>query len=309
MTVIEIPRWGGPELLTRVDRPIPTPGAGEVLIAVEAVGMNPVDVKVRSGQYSAAFGENFPVVLGRDFAGTVAGVGDGVDAWSVGDPVLGTLRLAPRLGAYSTHIVVRDAALARRPAGVDAVTAAALPVAGLTAWQALVETTMVSPGQRVLIHAGAGGVGHLAVQLAARLGAHVIATASPRNAEFLRDLGAHEVYDYTSGRFEDDLDPVHAVIDGVGDDVLTRSYRVLVPGGIVGTLPNRPDQAEAEAAGVRAALVFVRPDAMQLEGLAAMVADGRLRVHVEKTFSFADVQQAHDLQAAGHVRGKLVLVP
>jgi NADPH:quinone reductase-like Zn-dependent oxidoreductase len=309
MTAIEIPHWGGPELLTAVEHPLPVPGPGEVLVEVEAVGMNPVDVKVRAGQYSAAFGEDFPVVLGRDFSGIVAAVGDGVTAWSPGDAVLGTLRLAPRLGAYASHLVVRDAALARRPAGMDAATAAALPVAGLTAWQALVETTMTSPGQRVLIHAGAGGVGHLAVQLAHRLGAHVIATASPRNRDFLLDLGADEVYDYTAGRFEDDLEPVHVVIDGVGGDVLTRSYRVLVPGGIVGTLPNRPDAAEAEAAGVRAALVFVRPDAVQLEGLAAMVADGRLRVHVERTFGFDQVQEAHEVQAAGHVRGKLVLLP
>jgi NADPH:quinone reductase-like Zn-dependent oxidoreductase len=309
MTAIEIPSWGGSELLTLVEHPVPTPGAGEVLVAVEAVGMNPVDVKVRAGTYSAAFGENFPVVLGRDFAGTVAAVGEGVTDWAVGDPVFGTLRLAPRLGAYATHVVVRDAALARRPAGLDAVTAAALPVAGLTAWQALVETAMVSPGQRVLVHAGAGGVGHMAVQLASRLGAYVIATASARNADFLKSLGADEVYDYTSGNFEDDLDPVDVVIDGVGNEVLSRSYKVLVPGGIAATLPNLPDKAEAEALGVRVALTFVRPDAVQLEGLAAMVADGRLTVHVDRTFSFAEVREAHELQGSGHVRGKLVLVP
>ena len=309
MSAIEIPGWGGAELLTMVEHPVPTPGAGEVLVAVEAVGMNPVDVKVRAGTYSAAFGENFPVVLGRDFAGTVAGIGDGVTAWSVGDAVFGTLRFSPRLGAYASHLVVKDAALARRPEGVSAITAAALPVAGLTAWQALVETAAVSPGQRVLVHAGAGGVGHMAVQLAARLGAYVIATASARNKEFLVSLGADEVYDYTAGNFEDDLDPVDVVIDGVGGDVLSRSYKVLVPGGIAATLPNMPDQAEAEAAGVRVALTFVRPDALQLEGLASMVADGRLTVHIEETFTFAEVREAHDRQASGHVRGKLVLVP
>lgn len=309
MTAIEIASWGGPQLLTLVEHAVPKPGPGEVLVAVEAVGMNPVDVKVRAGTYSAAFGENFPVVLGRDFAGTVAAVGDGVTAWAPGDPVLGTLRVAPRLGAYASHILVRDAALARRPAGLDAVTAAGLPVAGLTAWQALVETAQVSPGQRVLVHAGAGGVGHLAVQLAKHLGAYVVATASARNAEFLKSLGADEVYDYTSGKFEDDLDPVDVVIDGVGNDVLSRSYKVLVPGGIAATLPNMPDKAEAEALGVRVALTFVRPDAVQLEGLAAMVAEGRLKVHVDRTFAFAEVREAHDLQGSGHVRGKLVLVP
>jgi NADPH:quinone reductase-like Zn-dependent oxidoreductase len=309
MTAIELPAWGGADLLTVVERPVPTPGPGEVRVAVEAVGMNPVDVKVRDGKYSAAFGEDFPIVLGRDFSGRVDAMGEGVEIWSVGDAVLGTLRMSPRLGAYASHVVVRDAALARRPDGMDATTAAALPVAGLTAWQAIVESAAVSPGQRVLVQAGAGGVGHLVVQLARRLGAHVIATASARNRDFVLGLGAHEVIDYTAGPFEDGLEPVDVVIDGIGGDVFSRSLKVLKPGGIAVTMPNYPDQAEAEALGVRAVLVFVRPDAMQLEGLTAMVADGRLKVHVDRTFSFGQVREAHELQGSGHARGKLVLTP
>jgi NADPH:quinone reductase-like Zn-dependent oxidoreductase len=310
MTAIEIPSWGGSEVLTLVEHPLPSPGPGEVRVRIEAVGINPADVKIRNGTYSAVYGDPFPMVLGRDFSGVVDAVGDDTEAWQVGDAVIGTLRFAPRQGGYASHIVVRDAALARRPAGVDAATAAALPVAGLTAWQALIEGAMVAPGQRVLIHAAAGGVGHVAVQLARRLGAYVIGTASPRNHDFVRSLGAHEVIDYTAGPFEDALSaPVDAVLDAMGGEILDRSLRVLVPNGIAVTMPSRPDPALAESLGVRVGLVFVRPDAVQLEGLAAMVADGRLSVHVQQTFTFEQVREAHDLLWDGHVRGKLVLVP
>jgi len=310
MTAVEIPSWGDADVLTVAHHPIPAFGERDVLVQIEAAGVNPVDYKVRAGTYSAAFGEAFPIVLGRDFAGRVMDVGSKVSSWKAGDDVLGTLRMDPRLGCYASHIVVSDAVMARRPAGMDANTGAALPIAGLTAWQALVEVAAVSPGQRVLVQAAAGGVGHMAVQLAHHLGAEVIATASERNHEFVRSLGADSVIDYTKGRFEDALlEPVDVVIDCFGGDVYTRSLHVLKPGGIVVTMAARPDPAEAEALGVRGALVFVRPDAVQLEGLAAMVADGRLRVHVERAYSLTDAAAAHREQETGHVRGKLVLVP
>jgi len=309
MTVVEIPSWGGAELLRSATRPIPTPRGRQLLVEVDAIGVNPVDAKVRAGRYAAAFGEDFPIVLGRDFSGRIAAVGDQVTAWRLGDEVLGTLRMEPRLGCYCSHVLVTDAAMARRPAGVPATTAAALPVAGLTAWQALVECAMVGPGQRVLVHAAAGGVGHLAVQLARYLGAEVIATASARNHDFVRELGAHEVIDYTAVDFETAIDPVDVVIDGVGGEVYDRSLRVLVPGGICVTMPDRPDPAKAEALGVRGVLVFVRPDQVQLEGLAAMVADGRLTVHVDRVVPLADAAEVHREVETGHSRGKQVLLP
>jgi NADPH:quinone reductase-like Zn-dependent oxidoreductase len=179
----------------------------------------------------------------------------------------------------------------------------------MTAWQALVECAMVSPGQRVLVHAAAGGVGHLAVQLARHLGADIIATASARNHDFVRGLGADEVIDYNAVDFVSAVDPVDVVIDGVGGDVYDRSLRVLKPGGVCVTMPDRPDPAKAEALGVRGVLVFVRPDQVQLEGLAAMVADGRLTVHVDRVAPLADAADVHREIETGHVRGKQVLVP
>jgi len=309
MSAVEIPTWGDADLLVLHERAMPSYGPHEVLVRIDAVGVNPVDFKVRGGNYSAAFGENFPMVLGRDFAGQVLAVGAEVSAWKVGDDVLGTLRMAPRLGCYATHIVVSDTAMALRPAGLDATRAAGLPVAGLTAWQALVEMAGVVAGQRILVQAAAGGVGHLVVQLAKFLGAHVTATASPSNHDFLRELGADEVIDYNTTRFEDVVSDLDAVIDCVGGDVLDRSLHVLKPGGIAITMAARPDNELAESLGVRVALIFVRPDAVQLQGLADMVADGRLVVHVEQTFPLAAAKDAHLNQETGHVRGKVVLIP
>jgi len=309
MTVVEIPSWGEADVLTVATRPIPAFGGRDVLIELDGIGVNPVDFKVRGGNYSAAFGEDFPMVLGRDFTGRVVDAGADVSTWKAGDEVLGTLRMDPRLGCYATHLVVTDAVLARRPAGMSAAVAAALPVAGLTAWQAIVEVAMVSPGQRVLVQAAAGGVGHLAVQLAHYVGAEVIATASARNHDFLRSLGASTVFDYTKDRFEDVVEPVDVVIDCVGGEVYERSLHVLKPGGIAVTMASRPQPELAESLGVRGALVFVRPDQIQLEGLATMVADGRLSVHVDRTFPLAEAADAHRLQETGHVRGKLVLIP
>lgn len=307
-TAVELPEWGGPELLTVATGPIPDPGPAGILIHTHAVGLNPVDWKVRSGVYAAAYDIPFPIVLGRDFSGTVLAAGpDAAGDWQPGDEVVGTLAFEPKLGAYATHLVVTDAALARRPETVAVDQAAALPVGGITAWQALHEVAEVQPGQKVLVHAGAGGVGHLTVQLAAEAGCIVTATCSPHNADFVRNLGATQTFDYTSGRFEDTLQGFDVVVDCVGGDVLDRSYAVLTKGGIAVTMANRPDPQLAESLGVRVALVFMRPDAEQLAMLLGKVADGSLSVHVDASYPLADVAEAHQVLEQGHVRGKLVL--
>jgi len=197
--------------------------------------------------------------------------------------------------------------MALRPATVSVEQAAALPVGAITAYQALHEVAQVRAGQRVLVQAGAGGVGHLAIQLAKAAGCEVTATCSAHNAAFVTDLGADHTFDYTSGRFEDVLSGFDVVIDGVGGDVLERSYQVLKPGGIAVTMPDRPDEAKAEALGVRVGLAFMRPDAAQLADLLAMVGSGALRVHVDASYPLAEVAAAHVVLEAGHVRGKLVL--
>ena len=307
-TAVELPEWGGSELLTLANSPVPRPGPAEVLLRTHAAGMNPVDWKVRSGTYKAAFDIPFPIVLGRDFSATVLEAGpEAAGDWQPGDEVVGTLAFEPKIGAYATHLVVTDAALARRPETVSVDQAAALPVAGITAWQALHEVAEVKPGQTVLVHAGAGGVGHLTVQLAAEAGCVVTATCSPHNADFVRNLGATTAFDYTSAPFEAQLRDFDVVVDCVGGDVLDRSYALLRPGGIAVTMADRPDPHAAEAAGVRVALVFMRPDAEQLSMLLGKVADGSLSVHVDASYPLSEVQAAHDVLQDGHVRGKLVL--
>lgn len=305
----EIGERGGPEVFASVEHPVPVPEADQILIRTHAVGLNPVDWKVRAGVYSAAANLPFPLTLGRDFSGTVVAVGpSAVGGWEPGDEVVGTCKFDPPMGAYSTHIVVRDTTLVRRPETVSARDAAALPIGAMTAWQALHEVAHVEAGQRVLVHAAAGGVGHFAVQLAKAAGCEVVATCSPVNDAFVRELGADQTVDYNAAPFEDQVvTGFDVVIDGVGGDVLERSYRVLKPGGIAVTMATKPDPAGAEALGVRTELVFHRQDPAILAALLDLVAAGTLSVHVDAAYALADVAAAHTVLEDGHVRGKLIL--
>jgi NADPH:quinone reductase-like Zn-dependent oxidoreductase len=305
---MEIAERGGPEVFTEVTHPVPVPGAAQILIRTHAAGMNPVDWKVRAGVYSAAENFPFPITVGRDFSGTVLAVGaEAAGGWQVGDEVVGTCMFDPPMGAYSTHLVVTDAAMVRRPETVSPHDAAALPIGAMTAWQALHEVAEVKPGQRVLVHAGAGGVGHFVVQLAKAAGCEVVATCSPVNDDFLRGLGADQTVDYNAAPFEEQVTGFDVVIDGVGGDVLERSYGVLKPGGIAVTMAFRPDPAAAEALGVRTALVFHRQDPALLESLLDMVARGDLSVHIDASYPLAEAAAAQTVLEGGHVRGKLVL--
>jgi NADPH:quinone reductase-like Zn-dependent oxidoreductase len=296
--------------------PTPAPLPSEVLVRVHAVGLNPVDWKTRLGAPTparAAIGEA-PYVLGWEVSGVVESVGHGVHLHAPGDEVFGLIWF-PRPGrAYADYVTAPSRQLVRKPSSVGHVEAAALPLAGLTAWHALTEVAQVQPGQRVLIHAAAGGVGHLAVQIARELGAHVIATASASRHDWLRELGAQQVVDYRTTKFEDVVEPVDVVIDLVGDRVdstSTRSVGVIKPGGILvrvapGQAPDLDDKAAQ--AGIRTSTgILVEPDGEGLKQLAALLADGRLSVEVEKTFDLPEVARAHRLGEGDHVRGKIVL--
>ena len=304
----EIPEYGGVELFRLAEHPVPRPKPDQVLIRTHAAGLNPADYKVRAGRYSAAYGEAFPMVIGRDFSGTVLAAGpDAAGDWRPGDEVVGTLAFEPKSGGYSTHVVTSDAALVRRPELVSPVDAAAVPIAAMTAWQALHEVANVQAGQRVLVHAAAGGVGHFTTQLAHQAGCEVVGTCSPHNADFVRSLGADHVVDYTASPFEEQVTGFDVVIDCVGGEVLHRSYDVLRPGGLAVTMADRPDPAAAEAKGVRVELVFHRQDPELLAQLLERVAAGTLSVHVDATYPLAEVATAHTVLEDGHVRGKLVL--
>jgi NADPH:quinone reductase-like Zn-dependent oxidoreductase len=304
----EIPAWGAADSFAIAEHEVPSPGPSQVLVRTHNAGLNPVDAKVRAGAYGAAMGAEFPLVLGRDFSGTVIAVGaDAEGGWSAGDEVVGTLAFNPALGSYSTHILTADAAMTRRPETVSPSDAAALPIAAMTAWQALHDVAKVQAGQKVLVQAGAGGVGHFAVQLAALAGCEVTATCSAHNAEFVLGLGASRAVDYNEAPFEEQVTGFDAVIDCVGGDVLERSYTVLKPGGIAVTMAARPDPEAAEKLGVRTELVFHRQDASLLADLLELVASGKLSVHVDASYPLAEVAAAHAVIEDGHVRGKLVL--
>ncbi len=300
---------GGPEVLHVVETERPLPGDGEILVRVHAAGVNPADWKTRSrGMFGT--GALPPFTLGFDVAGVVAAVGRGVTLFQPGDPVFGMPRFPHPAGAYAEYVTAPARHFAPRPRGLDHIQAAALPLASLTAWQALVDTADVRPGQRVLIHAAAGGVGHLAVQIAKARGAYVIGTASAGKHGLLRSLGVDEPVDYRAEDFAEAVRDVDVVLDTLGGAIRARSLRTLRPGGrLISIVPMDEDfPAEAaEAAGVRAVFMLVEPDQHALREITALVEDGRLRVLVDQVFPLEDAARAHTLGETGRTTGKIVL--
>lgn len=305
--------FGGPEVLRveQVPRPVPLPT--EVLVRVHAAGINPVDWKTRGGTGMADVLGSPPFTLGWDVSGVVEEVGFGVTTLKAGDEVYGMPWFPRAASAYAEYLTAPARQLARKPATVDHVHAAAVPLAALTAWQAIVDTAHVQPGQRVLITAAAGGVGHFAVQLARHLGAHVITTASAARHSWLRELGADETIDYTTTRFEEAVKDLDVVIDLVGDAhdlTSTRSLKVLRPGGLLVAIPAGVSQQlarAAEAAGVRATPFLVEPDGAALTTITQLIDGAEVVVEVGETFPLEQASVAHARGEAGHTRGKLVL--
>lgn len=306
MKAIRFHTYGGPEVLVLEDAPQPEAGANELLIRVAAAGVNPLDWKVRAGHVKNWLQHQLPLIPGWDVSGTVAATGTGVSGFKEGDEVFGMLDFS-RNGAYAEYAVAQAAELARKPAPVSHINAASLPIAALTAWQALFDVARLTAGQTVLIHGAAGGVGHFAVQLAKWKGAQVIATASARNAGFARELGADRVIDYQATLFEEAVRGVDVVLDTIGGDTQERSWQTLKKGGVlVATLGIAIPQA-ARDFGVRGEGVFVHANAGQLSQIAALIEAKQLRPYISGTPQLADAARAHELSEAGHVRGKIVL--
>ncbi|MFB7152217.1 NADP-dependent oxidoreductase, partial [Streptomyces virginiae] len=278
MRAIVVKEWGGPENLVEREIERPEPGLGEVLVRVHAAGVNPVDWKTRASGALIAWGET-PIV-GWDVSGTVEAVGPGVTLYAPGDEVYGMPHFPRQAGGYAEYVVAPARHFARKPASLDHVQAAALPLAALTAWQALVDTAGVTAGQRVLVHAAAGGVGHLAVQIAKARGAYVIGTASAAKHDVLRELGADELIDYRSVDFAEAVADVDVVLDALGGDTAERSLKVLKPGGHLVSLPG-PDSVPAGADGVNASWVLVDPDLGGLQAIAELADKGLLKPLVE----------------------------
>lgn len=308
MRAIVAPAPGGPETLEERELPRPAPGPGEVLVRVAAAGVNPVDAKTRSGAGAARFlaDDDWPWIPGWDLAGTVVEVGFGVARFGVGDRVFGTVGFPHAAGAYAEFAVAHVSQLSRSPRSLDDVHAAALAMGGLTAWQALVDAGGLETNQRVLITAAAGGVGHLAVQIAADLGAHVIAVASPDNVDFVRGLGAYEILDRTREDWAAGVEPVDLVLDCHGGPTRPPAMSTVRPGGTIVTLPTGGER-EAAPDGVRDPTVFVAPDGLELQLLTGSVERGALKPHVSETLPLADASRAHELIASGATQGKIVL--
>ena len=307
MRVITQQQFGGPEVLTIVDAPAPRPMPTEVLVRVEAIGLNPLEARLRAGEFPLMGPP--PFVLGWDVSGVVA---DSPQTWRFrpGEEVFG-MPLFPRAAnAYAEFVAAPALHLARKPASLSHVEAAALPIVGLTAWQGLVDLAGVTAGDRVLVHGGGGGVGHVAIQIAKALGAHVITTASGGKREFVEAFGADEVIDYTKADFAEVVRDVDVVLDTLGGDTVERSLSVLRPGGHLVTAVAEQDSelaAKFEAAGLHFSGIAVDPDPVALHGLVDLVERGKLRVHVQETFPFERIADAHRVLDGGHLQGKLVL--
>lgn len=302
MRAIQITAYGGPEVVTVNQVTEPELAAGQLRVSVAATGVNPVDWKVRDGYMKDMLEVPFPFTIGNEFAGTVTGLGEGVSGFALGDSVYGSV--GP-IGVFADVLAVSAGAVAKTPASLSLVEAAALPVAVVTA-QAALDAGQVGPGSRLLVHAAAGGVGSIAVQLAKALGAEVTALTSPASMDFVRSLGADHVVDRTMA-YEETIGDFDMVLDAFGPPAQARSWGLLKPGGILVSLTNQPDEGEAAKHDVRAAMTFGAPDAAALANAAALVDAGKLKVSIQRTYPMEEAVAAMAEVAGGNVRGKIVL--
>jgi len=330
MKAVIAEEYGPTEVLQIADVEVPRPGPNGVLVQVHATSVNPVDWKLRKGLLRALWDFWFPVIWGTDCSGVVVEVGSAVTSFKPGDQVYGfkhgvvgrTYR-----GTYAENVVVPESALAMKPASLSHEQAAAVPLVALTAWQALVKQGRIKPGHRVLIHAGAGGVGSFAVQIAKAFGAYVAATASTRNQYLLRELGVDMAIDYQRERIEHKISNCDLVLDAVGKSVWPSSLRVLKPGGrlvtLVLPLPNEPSgkfrffgtvisqtaagYLGALGRGRRLVIVFAKPKGSELEKISALIEAGKIRPVIQKVYALDEIAEAHRVSETRHVRGKLVV--
>jgi len=306
MKAIRIHEYGAPEVLRYEDAPRPEPGAGEVLVRVHAAALNPVDWKIRAGYAKNWLKYTLPMIPGWDFSGVIDSVGPEAGTWKPGDEVYGRPDIM-RDGAYAEYIAVRASEIATKPKCIDHIHSAAIPLAALTAWQALFDTADLKAGQSVLIQAAAGGVGTFAVQFAKWKGAHVAGTASARNQYLLRDLGVDQPIDYHTTRFEDVVHDVDVVLDSMAGEIRNRSWKVLKKGGILVTLLGQGPLEEAATYGVRGVGIMVQPNAAELTEIATLVDQRKVKPVIEAVFPLQEAAKAQTLGETNRARGKIVL--
>jgi NADPH:quinone reductase-like Zn-dependent oxidoreductase len=299
-------RFGGPEVLGVEEVGYSMPDAMQVLVSVKAASVNPVDFKIRSGKYPAVNEDRLPYTPGRDVSGIVEKCGAQATRFAIGDQVVGMVGIGG--GGYAEKAVLDERAISCKPNEIDHVHAAAVPLAGQTAWQGLFRYGQLKMGQSVLIHGGSGGVGHFAVQFAKAKGARVLTTVSTENTEFARGLGADVVIDYEKQRFEElaqDLDMVFDLIDG---ETRERSWKLLKKGGVLVTTLTEPSQQTAAQHGVRATRYTVEADGKELAEILSLVTSGKVIPHVQKTYPLKEAALALNSVEQGHSVGKIVLI-
>jgi NADPH:quinone reductase-like Zn-dependent oxidoreductase len=306
MQAVRIHAYGGPELLHDEEIPLPTLQPDDLLIRVRAAAVNPVDWKIREGYLQGFLHHHLPLTPGWDVSGEVVAVGPDARGFQIGDAVYARPNIE-RDGAYAEYIAVEASEVAPKPVALDHDHAAAVPLAALTAWQALVDAAQLQAGQTVLIHAAAGGVGSFAVQLAKARGARVIATASAVNTGLVVALGADQFIDYTKTRFEDVVKDVDVVLDTVGGDTQERSWNVLKPGGMLVSVISPPPETAAVTHRARGSFVFVQPNSQQLSAITRLVDEGRMKPIIHSILPLSEVRRAHAISQGGHARGKIVL--
>lgn len=304
MKAVVAHEYGGPEVLKYEDAPRPEPKENELLVRVIACGVNPADPLVVTGRLAKEFGTHLPLIPGYDVAGVVEKTGAKVTKFKKGDAVYGYALFG---GGWAEYAVLAEIEAALKPKGTTFTDAAAVPLAALTAWQALIDVAKLSAGQTVLIHGGSGGVGSFAVQIAKARGAKVIATASTANQDLLKQLSADVAIDYTQTKFEEVAKDVDVVLDTVGRDTLARSYAVVKKGGIVTTIVSRPDQAQLDKYGIRGSSIWSKPDGNELTEITKLIEAGKIKPIVSQTFPLKDAVKATQQAETHHTRGKLVL--
>jgi NADPH:quinone reductase-like Zn-dependent oxidoreductase len=305
MKAVTISKYGDQTVLTYGEIERPKPKSDEILVRNRAVAVNPVDWKIRDG-LGEVFGLKLPIVLGCEIAGTIEEVGGDVRDFSPGDQVYGYVSLQ-RNGGYAEYTIAKPDEIAPIPENLDFDNAAAVPVGALTSWQAIFDAANLQAGQRILITGASGGVGSMAVQLAKGKGAFVIATASSKNENFVRSLGADEFVDYTREKIEQRVGEVDVVFDTVGGDTLERSFRTLRRNGFLVSIVTPPSDEKAEKYGVRASTIGVQPSGKQLREINELIAAGKLKTRVAMVLPLSEVRKAHELSKSGRTSGKIIL--
>jgi len=306
MKAIRIHQYGSNDNLRYEDVPLPEISTDDVLVKVYYAGVNPVDWKIREGYLQALIPYDLPFTLGWDVSGVVEAVGENVSNFKVGDEVYSRPDIA-RNGTYAEYVAIKNTELAFKPNTIDHAHAAGLPLAGLTAYQALFDIAKLEAGQSILIHAASGGVGSLAVQMAKIVGAHVIGTASAKNRDFLLEIGVDEFIDYQSENFETVISNVDVVFDTVGGDTQAKSLGIIKKGGMLVSIVEQPSAEKAAELNINAEFLFIDPNAEQLTQIAKWVDNGQLVNHIDKIFPLQEAAQALELSQAGRVRGKVII--